>query len=229
MPIKPSTLSANPSTSAPTGAVFAAGSYQLRGLAEIATHYGNGLIDVTTRQQVQLRHVRMESVPAIFEQLDTVGLTTLQTGMDNVRNVMTCPVAGLNPNEILDATPLVRAFTDHIVGNRAFTNLPRKFNVAITGCPENCLHAETQDLALIPAIREENGTKKVGFNVLAGGKLGSGGFRIASPLNVFVLPEAVVEVCAAIVMLYRDHGNREGRAEHARQPRGGGRDDSSGR
>ena len=60
-------------------------------------------------------------------------------------------------------------------------------------CHSNCLHAETQDLALIPAIREENGTKKVGFNVLAGGKLGSGGFRIASPLNVFVLPEAVVE------------------------------------
>ena len=183
-------------------------SYQARALATIAEQHGNGLIDLTTRQQVQLRRIKIESVPAIFEQLDAVGLTSMQTGMDNIRNVMGCPVAGLNPNEILDATPLVKAFTDHFVGNREFTNLPRKFNVAITGCPENCLHTETQDLALIPALREVGGKQEAGFNVLAGGKLGSGGYRIASSLDVFVRPDEAVEVCAAIVLLYRDHGMR---------------------
>ena len=183
-------------------------SYQVRALATIAEQYGNGLIDLTTRQQVQLRHIRIESVPAIFEQLEAVGLTSMQTGMDNVRNIMGCPVVGLHPNEILDASPVVKAFTDHIVGNREFTNLPRKFNVAITGCPDNCLHAETQDLALIPALRVADGTKEVGFNVLAGGKLGSGGYRIASSLDVFVRPDEAVDVCAAIVLLYRDHGTR---------------------
>lgn len=183
-------------------------SYQVRALATIAEKYGNGLIDLTTRQQVQLRQIRIESVPAVFEQLDAVGLTTMQTGMDNVRNIMGCPVAGLHPNEVLDASPVVKAFTDHVLGNREFTNLPRKFNVAITGCPDNCLHTETQDLALIPAVREVGEKKEVGFNVLAGGKLGSGGYRIASPLDVFVKPDEAVEVCAAIVLLYRDHGTR---------------------
>ena len=189
-------------------------SYQIRALAAITQSYGNGLIDLTTRQQIQLRHIKIESVPAIFEQLDAVGLTTMQTGMDNIRNVMGCPVAGLNPNEILDATTLVNAFTDHFVGNREFTNLPRKFNVAITGCPNNCLHTETQDLALVPAFVEEEGTKRAGFNVLAGGKLGSGGYRIATPLDVFVRPGEVVEVCGGIVLLYRDHGNRELRTQN---------------
>ncbi|HLG44553.1 MAG TPA: ferredoxin--nitrite reductase, partial [Nitrospirales bacterium] len=108
-------------------------SYQARALATIAEQHGNGLIDLTTRQQAQLRHIRIESVPAVFEQLAAVGLNSMQTGMDNVRNIMGCPVAGLNPNEVLDASPVVRAFTDHIVGNREFTNLPRKFNVTITG------------------------------------------------------------------------------------------------
>lgn len=189
-------------------------SYQIRALATIARSYGNGLIDLTTRQQVQLRHIRIESVPAVFEQLEAVGLTSMQTGMDNVRNVMGCPVAGLNPDEILNATPLVKAFTDHIVGNRAFTNLPRKFNVAISGCPDNCLHMETQDLALAPAVREDGSSRQTGFNVLAGGKLGSGGYRIAAPLDVFVRPDEVVEVCAGIVLLYRDHGNRELRTQN---------------
>ena len=189
-------------------------SYQVRALAAIAQTYGNGVIDLTTRQQIQLRHIRIESVPAVFEQLDTVGLTSMQTGMDNVRNVMGCPVAGLNPEEVFDATLLVKAFTDHLVGNRAFTNLPRKFNVAISGCPDNCLHMETQDLALVPAVREDGGVRQVGFNVLAGGKLGSGGYRIATPLDVFVRPDEVVEVCAGIVLLYRDHGSRELRTQN---------------
>jgi ferredoxin-nitrite reductase len=129
--------------------------------------------------------------------------------MDNVRNVVGCPLAGLLPTELLDASPVVRAFTARIVGNRAYTNLPRKFNVTITGCRENCTHAETQDLALVPAVREG----LVGFNVLVGGKMGSGGYRIASSLDAFVTPDQAPEVCAAIVEIFRDFGLREARSK----------------
>ena len=186
-------------------------SYQLRGLADIAATYGNGVLDVTTRQQMQLRHIRIEHVPAIFSKMEEVGLTSLQTGMDNVRNIMTCPVAGLSPDEILDATPLIAGLTEELIGNRAYSNLPRKFNMAVTGCPDNCLHTETQDLALVPAYAERDGTRVSGFHVLVGGKLGSGGYRIASPLDVFVTAPEVVDVCRAIIEVYRDHGPRESR------------------
>ena len=189
-------------------------SYQLRALATIAKTYGNSVIDLTTRQQAQVRHIRIESVPAVFDALEAVGLTSMQTGMDNIRNIMGCAVAGLSPTEIFDASPVVKAFTDHFVGNREFTNLPRKFNVAVTGCPENCVHAETQDLALVPAEGHFGDRKEIGFNVLIGGKLGSGGYRIASPLNVFVRLSEAVEICAAIVLLYRDFGNRELRTQN---------------
>ena len=64
------------------------GSYQLRALADIAGTYGNGVLDLTTRQQIQLRQIRIEDVPAVFARMDEVGLTSLQTGMDNVRGVM---------------------------------------------------------------------------------------------------------------------------------------------
>jgi len=187
------------------------GSYQLRALAGIAQEYGNGILDLTTRQQIQLRQIRIEGVPAIFAKLEEVGLTSLQTGMDNVRNVMTCPVAGLTPDEMLDATSVVQAITQEILENREYTNLPRKVNVAVTGCLDNCLHMETQDLALVPAYQGEGEAKITGFNVLAGGKLGSGGYRIASPLDIFVLPSESLEVCRAIMLLYRDHGPRETR------------------
>ena len=186
-------------------------SAQVRTLAEVAATYGNGILDITTRQQIQLRHLRIENVPAVFERMDEVGLTSLQTGMDNVRNIMTCPVAGLTPNEILDATPHVLELTEEIVGNSAYSNLPRKCNVVITGCPDNCLHTETQDLALVPAMTEGAGGPVKGVNVLAGGKLGSGGYRIATPLDIFVVPEEVLEVCRTIIEIYRDHGYRDSR------------------
>lgn len=184
---------------------------QVRALAHIAANYGNGLLDVTTRQQVQLRQIQIRDVPKIFSIMEEAGLTSLQTGMDNVRNVMTCPVAGLNPQEILDAAPVVAKVTQEILNNRRYSNLPRKFNVAITGCPDNCLHMETQDLALVPAIRETEVGSVRGFNVLAGGKLGSGGYRIASSLDIFVTPDEALEVCRALICLYRDEGPRENR------------------
>ncbi len=188
-----------------------AGSYQLRTLAEIAARYGNGLLDLTTRQQVQLRQIEIEHVPAIFDTMEAVGLTSMQTGMDNVRNIMTCPVAGLTSDEILDATPVVAALTQEILYNRDYSNLPRKFNVTITGCPDNCLHTETQDLALVPASREIDGANVRGFNILVGGKIGSGGYRIASPLDAFITPFDAVEVCRAVILAYRDFGFRDSR------------------
>jgi ferredoxin-nitrite reductase len=188
-------------------------SYQLRALAGIAASYGNGLLDVTTRQQMQLRHVTIEHVPVIFDKLEEVGLTSLQTGMDNVRNIMTCAVAGLSPDELCDVAPIARVLDDEIINNREYSNLPRKMNIAVTGCPDNCLHAETQDLALVPAYHDIGHDKCFGFNVLAGGKLGSGGYRIASPLNIFVNPAEAFDVCRAIIRIYRDHGPRENRTQ----------------
>jgi ferredoxin-nitrite reductase len=187
---------------------------QVREIGAIARELGRDTIDITTRQQLQLRWIRIEDVPAIIARLREVGLVTLQTGMDNLRNIVGCPVAGLTPNELFDASPVAREFSDLIVGNSAFTNLPRKLNVTITGCLDNCAHAETQDIALIPA-RSGAGDGIEGFNILVGGKMGSGGYRVASPLDVFVAPAEASQVVAEIALIFRDHGSREAR-NHAR-------------
>ena len=184
---------------------------QLRTIGRIAGRVGRGIADITTRQQIQLRWIRIKDVPQILDELREVGLVTLQTGMDNIRNIVGCPVAGLTPNELFDASPVARSFTDVFVGDLAYTNLPRKFNVTITGCRENCSHAETQDLALVPATKAIGGETVPGFNVLAGGKNGSGGYRIATPLDIFVPATEAVDIARTVVFLFRDHGAREAR------------------
>jgi ferredoxin-nitrite reductase len=185
---------------------------QLRTLADIARDFGREELHLTTREQVQIRWFRIEHVPEIFDRLHAVGLDPRQTGMDNIRNVMGCPLAGVTGHELLDATPVIQEFTSRFVGNKAFSNLPRKFNVTITGCIDSCVHLETQDIALGPAVKHVDGELVGGFNVLVGGKQGSGGFTAARSLNVFVRPEHAAELCAQIVLIFRDHGSRETRS-----------------
>jgi ferredoxin-nitrite reductase len=187
-------------------------SNQLRTIAELSRRLGNGVLDITTRQQIELRGFTLDTVPEIFEKLRGVDLRTLQTGIDNVRNINGCALAGLTPHELFDASPVVHELDRLIVGakgNPEFTNLPRKFNITITGCMDNCTHCESQDIALVPAKK----AGRLGFNVLVGGKMGSGGFTIASPLNVFVEIFQASKVVLELIKIYRDHGPRDARSK----------------
>jgi ferredoxin-nitrite reductase len=105
----------------------------------------------------------------------------------------------------------VREFNEAFLRNKAFTNLPRKFNVAITGCTENCTHGETQDLSLTPAIKVIAGEEVKGFNIAVGGKIGSGGLRPATTLGVFCRPDEAAALCSHITLIFRDYGPRRAR------------------
>jgi ferredoxin-nitrite reductase len=184
-------------------------SAQARLLGEITRASGRNVADLTTRQQVQLRWVTIEGVPEIMARLEAAGLSSLQTGMDNIRGIVGCPATGLTPRELHDTAPIAAEFQRIFLHNREFTNLPRKFNVTITGCPDHCTAAETQDVALTPAV---DAAGAAGFNLAVGGKQGSGGATLAEPLDAFVRPDEAAEVCAAIALLFRDHGPREARS-----------------
>ena len=191
-------------------------SRQLEAIAGLSEKLGSGTLDITTRQQIELRGYTLAGVPEIFETLRGVDLRSLQTGMDNIRNLNGCPLSGITPSELLDASPLVMELDRVIVGeegNPEFTNLPRKMNVTVTGCLENCTHNESQDIALVPATRPVGGSTRAGFHALVGGKMGSGGFTIASDLGWFIEPSQAVELVTAIIKLFRDEGPREARTK----------------
>ncbi|MBE7383519.1 MAG: ferredoxin--nitrite reductase [Leptolyngbya sp. SIO1E4] len=188
-------------------------SQKMRVLAEVVQRYGDeGSADITTRQNIQLRGIRLEDIPDIFQRFEAVGLTSVQSGMDNVRNITGSPVAGIDASELIDTRGLVRQLQDMITdrsqGNPEFTNLPRKFNIAVEGGRDNSVHAEINDIAFVPAYREGI----LGFNVLVGGFFSARRCEAAIPLNAWVQPnEEVVSLSRAILEVYRDHGSRVNR------------------
>ncbi|XP_010028471.2 ferredoxin--nitrite reductase, chloroplastic [Eucalyptus grandis] len=187
-------------------------SAQTRYLASVIRKYGrDGCADVTTRQNWQIRGVVLPDVPEILKGLAGVGLTSLQSGMDNVRNPVGNPLAGIDPDEIVDTRPytnlLSQFITGNFRGNLAITNLPRKWNVCVIGSHDLYEHPHINDLAYMPAMK--NG--QFGFNLLVGGFFSPKRCEEAIPLDAWVSPDDVIPVCKAILEAYRDLGTRGNR------------------
>jgi ferredoxin-nitrite reductase len=169
--------------------------------------FGNRYADLTTRQDIQIHWVRIGDVPRIWQRFERVGITTIQACGDSARNVLCCPVSGVDAEEMFDALPAAIAISDFFTGNRDYANLPRKFKMSVTGCLEDCAQAEINDIGLWPA-RDSDG--ELGLNVLVGGGL-SDGERMASDIDVFIAVDQAVELTRAIAQLFGELGNRENR------------------
>jgi sulfite reductase beta subunit-like hemoprotein len=128
-------------------------SQQVHTIADLSAEYGNGVADITVRQNIQLHWVRIESVPEILERLGAVGLSTTGACGDVVRNITGCPLAGVHARELADVRPLIRALDQELGGNPEFYNLPRKFKISVTACPDWCSYPEINDIALVAAVR----------------------------------------------------------------------------
>jgi sulfite reductase (ferredoxin) len=186
-------------------------SEQLRVVADIATTYGRDLADISDRQNVQLHWIRIEDVPAIWEKLEAVGLSTTEACGDCPRVMLGCPLEGVASDSILDAGPALRATVEKYLGDPAFSNLPRKYKTSISGCARHCTNHEINDVSFVGVIGPD-GTP--GFDLWVGGGLSTNP-RFAERLGVFVRPDEVSEVWAGVTTVFRDYGYRRQR-NHAR-------------
>jgi sulfite reductase (ferredoxin) len=179
---------------------------QIDALAEISKIYARSTADFTTRQDIQFHFITVEDLPAIFSKLDKVGLSTVFAAGDVPRNVVTCPVNGIDHEQICDVRSLVKEVNSYFNGNRLLSNLPRKYKVGISGCSKHCTSHEIQDLSF-NAIKTDNGD--ILFDVSVGGGLASNK-RIATHIG-YVTSNQVLEVVKAVTNIYKNHGNRESR------------------
>ncbi|WP_457596401.1 ferredoxin--nitrite reductase [Hydrogenimonas sp.] len=173
-------------------------------VGRMAKEYGEDYIDLTTRMQVQLRHLRIENIPYIIEELESVGITSWQTGVDNFRNIVTDPLDGLAFDNVTETAPLVEALQSLWLKKPEWVAaLPRKFNTAISGSTANRCNLFAHECCFALAVCEG----EWGFNVYLGGKVGA----VAESADVFLRPEEVVPFYEALIKMYRDYGFRDSR------------------
>src|SRR6266436_10259873 len=182
----------------PNGILY---SHQLRTIADVSEKYARGIADLTVRQNVQLHWIRIEHLPEIFQSLWRCGLATLGSCGDTTRNLTGCAVAGVDGDEIVDASPLVLAANRLLNGNPEFYNLPRKYKISITGCRAWCSYPEINDVGMTAIRHPETGD--VGFSVRVGGGLSTDP-HLAVRLNAFVHWNQVLPVVKGISEIFRD-------------------------
>src|SRR5580698_5374346 len=186
-------------------------SHQLRTIGQITQKYARNLADITTRQNIQLHWLTIESLPEVVEALDGIGLSPKGACGDVVRNVTGCPLAGVAADELIDASPIAVEIAHLLTANPEFYNLPRKFKISATGCPSWCSYPEINDIGLT-AVKRGN---EVGYSLRVGGGL-SNEPHLAVRLDAFVRPNQAVQVVRAVTEIFRDQqGLRESR-ERAR-------------
>src|SRR3954467_1154706 len=177
---------------------------QLRTIGEVADEFGRGVADVTDRQNIQYHWIRIEDVPEIWRRLESVGLTTRTTCGDAPRNILGCPVAGIDAHEILDASAVVEATEAMARASDDLTNLPRKWKTAISGCTSYCTAHEINDVSFV-GVRTPDGAP--GYDLWVGGGLSTNPM-IAQRLGTFVEPDRVPAVWRGVTELFRDYGYR---------------------
>jgi len=177
-------------------------SEQVRAVADIAEQHARGLADITVRQNFQLHWVTLESLAEVLETLWRAGLTTTGACGDVARNITGCPVAGLDAEEIVDASPLALAIDRELGGAAAFYNLPRKFKISISGCRHWCSYPEINDVALTATTRKRGGASETGFSLRVGGGLSTDP-HIALRLNAFIPWNQVVPVARGVAEIFR--------------------------
>ncbi|NYJ01639.1 sulfite reductase (ferredoxin) [Nocardioides thalensis] len=176
----------------------------VRALGTIGQDFARDTADVTDRENIQYHWIEIESVPAIWERLDAVGLHSMEACGDSPRPFLGSPVAGVAADEIIDGSEALREIERRYLNNKDFSNFPRKFKTALTGHPSHDVAPEVNDVSFVGTVHPEHGP---GFDVWVGGGLSTNPM-LAQKLGVWIPVGEVPDVWAGVAGIFRDYGYR---------------------
>lgn len=200
-------------------------SHQLRGLADLTDEIGNGCADITTRANLQIREMKPRSIVRALTRVQELGLTSRGSGADNIRNITATPTSGFDRDEIIDVRPYAHALHHYILNHRDLYGLPRKFNIAFDSGGSVSAAVDTNDIGFFAVRVTENSLRDcragsppsalpaiepgIYFRCELGGITGHRDF--ARDTGLLLRPSELVPVAAAMVRVFREHGDRTDR------------------
>ncbi|MEE8349957.1 MAG: nitrite/sulfite reductase [Acidobacteriota bacterium] len=181
---------------------------QMEALADTSEEYSDGILHVTTRQDMQLHFVHIDDTPDLMRRLAAAGITTREACGNSVRNVTACPLAGVCRDQAFDVTPYARAITRFLLGHPDAQNFGRKFKITFSGCHEHaCGLVSMHDMGAIAVTKDENGAEKRGFELYVGGGLGPVPYQ-AKLFDSFLPEEELLPTAQAIARVFARLGEK---------------------
>ncbi len=178
---------------------------QAKVIGECAKEFGQDYIDLTTRQQCEIRYLRIEDMPELLARLKSVGLDAYQTGVDNIRAIMCDPLDAKSFDNVLEShKTLLKLQEMFLYSPEWISTLPRKFNTAITGSLSNRCNAYCHDASFV--LAQKDGV--YGYNMYLGGRVGV----VGKNADIFLANEdEVLKAFGAIIEIFKKYGFRDNR------------------
>lgn len=183
---------------------------QLVRLADISEEYTNGNLHLTTRQNIQMHHVKLDDAPAIWTKLSEVGVTAREACGNTVRNLTASARAGIDPDELFDVSPYVQATCEYFLRNPICQDMGRKIKPAFSSSDKDSAYTYFHDFGFIPRIKTINGREVRGFKLVVGGGLGAQSI-IAPTAYEFIEENQIIPFMEAALRVFDRYGEREKR------------------
>lgn len=176
---------------------------QLKALADVSQKFADGILHITTRQDIQIHNVHIKDTLKVMQHLKEYNLSSRGGGGNTVRNIIACPLSGVCKEELFDVTRYVVALTEYLLRQDTSFTLPRKLKISFSGCPKDCGGCLVNDLGF---LAQYQGQRK-GFRVFVGGGMGASS-RIGKLLEEFISEEDLGYCVAAVKNVFYRMGDR---------------------
>lgn len=115
----------------------------IKKISEVAEQYGEGYIHLTSRQSVEIPFIKFEDIEKVKEELAKGGCKPGVCG-PRVRTVTACQGNTVCPSGCIDSYEIAVDLDKRYYARE----LPHKFKFGVTGCQNNCLKAEENDVGI---------------------------------------------------------------------------------
>lgn len=183
---------------------------QLIRLADVSERYTNGNLHITTRQNIQMHHVKLEDSPAIWTALADAGVTAREACGNTVRNLTASANAGIDPDELFDVSPYVQATYEYFLRNPICQDMGRKIKPAFSSSDKDSAYTYFHDFGFIPRLKTVEGKEIRGFKVVVGGGLGAQSI-VAKTAYEFLEEDQIIPFMEATIRVFDRYGEREKR------------------
>ncbi len=180
---------------------------QLIRLADVSEKFTNGNLHITTRQNIQMHHVKLEDSPAIWTLLEEKNVTAREACGNTVRNLTGSATAGIDPDEPFDVSPYVYAAFQYFLRNPICQDMGRKIKPAFSSSEKDSAFTYFHDFGFIPRVREVDGKEERGFKLVVGGGLGAQSI-VAQTAYEFLPENQIIPFMEAAIRVFDRHGER---------------------
>ena len=177
---------------------------QLLRVIDIAQAGGSNLLHITTRGEVQILNLDVNSVEQVLRSLQEIGLATKGGGGNTVRNIIVSEFSGIGKSEVFDTTPYAMALTSAMVAEADSYLMPRKLKIAFSSDEHFIDYAGVNDIGLVAQIRDG----ERGFRVYIGGGAGSKP-SVGWLWRDFLPADDLYALVKAVKTFFNAHGNRK--------------------